>query len=109
MKHKKAKAGASIPPAQRKRMNMGGYMKVDKPKKLGAYGGGFMKKIMLVGLILMCASPMDLRTCDVMLRTENFFPTVEACLTQVGRDFEGMGLHNVYSRYKCFKMQERSF
>jgi hypothetical protein len=25
-------------------MNMGGYMKIEKPKKMGAYGGGYMHK-----------------------------------------------------------------
>mgnify|MGYP001164874802 FL=1 len=39
-KVKKAKCGASNPPA----MNMGGYMKIEKPKKMGAYGGGYMHK-----------------------------------------------------------------
>ena len=44
MKVMKAKCGASNPPAQKPKMAMGGYMKIDKPKKLGAYGGGYMKK-----------------------------------------------------------------
>tara|TARA_R100001463_G_scaffold95856_1_gene150394 strand:- start:69 stop:218 length:150 start_codon:yes stop_codon:yes gene_type:complete len=39
-KTKKIKCGASNPPA----MNMGGYMKIEKPKKMGAYGGGYMHK-----------------------------------------------------------------
>lgn len=44
MKVTKAKCGASNPPAHKPKMNMGGYMKIEKPKKLGAYGGGYMKK-----------------------------------------------------------------
>ena len=43
MKAKMAKCGASNPPAKKPKMAMGGYMKMDKPKKLGAYGGGYMK------------------------------------------------------------------
>jgi hypothetical protein len=44
MKAKMAKCGASNPPAQKPKMAMGGYMHIEKPKKLGAYGGGYMKK-----------------------------------------------------------------
>jgi len=44
MKAKMAKCGASNSPANKPKMNMGGYMKIEKPKKLGAYGGGYMKK-----------------------------------------------------------------
>ena len=43
MKAKMAKCGASYPPAKKPKMAMGGYMKMDKPKKQGAYGGGYMK------------------------------------------------------------------
>jgi hypothetical protein len=43
MKMTKAKCGASNPPAKAK-MAMGGYMKIEKPKKMGAYGGGYMHK-----------------------------------------------------------------
>jgi len=44
MKAKMAKCGASNPPAKKLKMNMGGYMRIDKPKKLGAYGGGYINK-----------------------------------------------------------------
>ena len=45
MKIEKPKCGASNPPAQKKpKMAMGGYMKMERPKKLGAYGGGYMHK-----------------------------------------------------------------
>ena len=45
MKMSKDKIGASNPPAKgRKKMAMGGYMKIEKPKKMGAYGGGYMHK-----------------------------------------------------------------
>jgi hypothetical protein len=36
--------GADVPPSNKPKMAMGGYMKIEKPKKLGAYGGGYMKK-----------------------------------------------------------------
>ena len=44
MKMTKAKCGASNPASKKPQMAMGGYMKIEKPKKLGAYGGGYMKK-----------------------------------------------------------------
>ena len=44
MKMSKAKCGASNSPANAKKMAMGGYMKIEKPKKMGAYGGGYMHK-----------------------------------------------------------------
>lgn len=44
MKMTKAKCGASNPPSKKPKMAMGGYMNIEKPKKLGAYGGGYMKK-----------------------------------------------------------------
>jgi hypothetical protein len=57
---------------------------------------------------MLCASPVDARTCDVMVRTSNSFATLQSCMAQVERDLEGMRLQNIYSRYKCFEMQERS-
>ena len=36
--------GASNAASKTPKMAMGGYMKIEKPKKLGAYGGGYMKK-----------------------------------------------------------------
>ena len=44
MKMTKAKCGASNPASKKPQMAMGGYMKIEKAKKLGAYGGGYMKK-----------------------------------------------------------------
>ena len=44
MKAKMAKCGASNPPAKKPKMAMGRFMKIDKPKKLGAYGGYLKKK-----------------------------------------------------------------
>jgi hypothetical protein len=50
MKAKRISCGADMKPTQasspkgKPSMNMGGYMKMDKPKKLGAYGGGYVKK-----------------------------------------------------------------
>lgn len=40
-----AKCGASNPAAKAKpKMNMGGYMKIEKKKPMGAAKGGYMKK-----------------------------------------------------------------
>ena len=44
MKAKMAKCGASNPPAKKPKMAMGGFMKMDKPKELCAYGVGYLKK-----------------------------------------------------------------
>ena len=49
MKAKRISCGADMRPAQpsskgKAKMAMGGYMKMEKPKKLGAYGGGYMHK-----------------------------------------------------------------
>ena len=49
MKAKRISCGADMSPAQpsskgKAKMAMGGYMKMEKPKKLGAYGGGYMHK-----------------------------------------------------------------
>ena len=44
MKMTKAKCGASNPASKNPQMNMGGYMKIEKAKKLGASNGGYMKK-----------------------------------------------------------------
>jgi len=45
MKTTKTKAcGADVPPNRKPQMNMGGYMKIEKAKKLGASNGGYMKK-----------------------------------------------------------------
>jgi hypothetical protein len=63
---------------------------------------------MWIGVILMCASPVDARTCDVLVRTSNTFPTLEACTSQVRDDLSKMGLQNIYTRYKCYEMQQRS-
>jgi hypothetical protein len=63
---------------------------------------------MWIGLIMMCASPVDVRTCNVMVRTSNFFPTLEACSEQVRTDLDGMGLQNLYTRFQCFEMKQRS-
>lgn len=43
-KPKKAKCGASVPSMKTPKMAMGGYMSIEKKKKPGAYGGGYMNK-----------------------------------------------------------------
>ena len=63
---------------------------------------------MWIGLILVCASPVDVRTCDVMVRTAGGFPTMESCISQVEADLQGMRLTNIYTRYKCYQMQGQS-
>ena len=49
MKAKRIACGADMSPAQpsskgKAKMAIGGYMKMEKPKKLGAYGGAYMMK-----------------------------------------------------------------
>jgi hypothetical protein len=41
---KKTNCGASVPSSKKPNMNMGGYMKIEKPKKLGASKGGYVSK-----------------------------------------------------------------
>ena len=43
-KPKKVKCGASNPSMNKPKMAMGGYMNIEKKKKPGMYGGGYMKK-----------------------------------------------------------------
>lgn len=63
---------------------------------------------MWIGVILICGSPVDVRTCDVLVRTHGTFPTLQACTSQVKTDLEGMGLQNIYTRYKCYQMMGQS-
>ena len=63
---------------------------------------------MWIGLILMCSSPLDVRTCDVIVRTSNTFPSLQACTAQVRQDLDDMGLQNIYTKFKCYQMQGRS-
>lgn len=44
MKKTNAKCGASNPASKKPQMAIGGYMKIEKAKKIGAYGGGYIKK-----------------------------------------------------------------
>lgn len=44
MNKSKANCGASVPASKKPKMAMGGYMKIEKPKPLGASKGGYMKK-----------------------------------------------------------------
>ncbi len=61
---------------------------------------------MFIGVILICASPMDVRTCDVLVRTDQGFFSQEACEAQVKEDLDGMiNGRNFYARFSCYKMQ----
>ena len=45
MKMTKTKAcGADVEPSRKPKMAMGGYMKIEKKKPMGASNGGYMKK-----------------------------------------------------------------
>ena len=45
MKTMKTKAcGADVPPSRKPKMAMGGYMKIEKKKPMGASKGGYAKK-----------------------------------------------------------------
>ena len=44
MKMNKANCGASVPASKKPKMAMGGYMKLEKKKPMGAAKGGYMKK-----------------------------------------------------------------
>lgn len=44
MKKTKANCGASVESMNKPKMAMGGYMKADKKKPMGAAKGGYMKK-----------------------------------------------------------------
>lgn len=63
---------------------------------------------MWIGLILMCASPVDVRTCDVLVRTDTSFPTLEQCASRIAADVEGMDLKNIYTRFKCYQIMGQS-
>ena len=61
---------------------------------------------MWIGVILICASPMDVRTCDVLMRTDQGFFSKESCTKQVKEDLDGMmNGRNFYARYQCYQMQ----
>ncbi|MFZ9079171.1 MAG: hypothetical protein ACO23H_11610 [Alphaproteobacteria bacterium] len=61
---------------------------------------------MWIAVVMICASPMDVRTCDVLVRTDQGFFSQEACAAQVREDVTKMknGM-NFYARYKCYQMQ----
>ena len=63
---------------------------------------------MWIAVVMLCSSPIDVRSCDVMVRTEGTFPTFEACSAQVEADVAGMQLPTVYLRHKCFEMRGQS-
>lgn len=61
---------------------------------------------MWIGVILICATPVDARTCDVLVRTMNAFYSRKSCEEQVKTDLTNMLQgKNIYSRYKCYQMQ----
>lgn len=61
---------------------------------------------MFIGVILICASPMDVRTCDVLVRTDQAFFSQESCEAQVEKDLDNMiNGRNFYARFNCYRMQ----
>jgi hypothetical protein len=49
---------------------------------------------------------MDVRTCDVLMRTDQGFFSKESCTKQVKEDLDGMlNGRNFYARYQCYQMQ----
>jgi hypothetical protein len=60
---------------------------------------------MWVGVVLICISPADVRTCDVLVRTDGTFFTETACNAQVKEDVQGMlNQRPLYARYKCYEI-----
>ncbi len=61
---------------------------------------------MWIAVVLVCASPMDVRTCDVLMRTDQGFFSQAACTAQVEEDVSNMlNGRNFYVRYQCYQMQ----
>lgn len=61
---------------------------------------------MWLGVILICASPMDVRTCDVLVRTDSMFFSEKACVKQVKEDVTQMlNGRRVYYRLKCYEFK----
>ena len=60
---------------------------------------------MWIGVILICASPVDATSCDVLVRTSGGVFSQDTCIAQVKDDLSNMNVQNVYTRYKCFEMQ----
>jgi hypothetical protein len=45
---------------------------------------------MWIGVVLLCLSPVDVKTCDVFVRTGGGFFSEEACSTTVGEEAQSM-------------------
>lgn len=61
---------------------------------------------MWIAVVLLCINPMDVKTCDVLVRTSEMFFTEEACEAQVSDDVrQMMNGQRMYNRYKCYQMQ----
>ena len=61
---------------------------------------------MWIAVVLICASPMDVRTCDVLVRTDQGFFSQAACKSQVEEDVKNIkNGRNFYARYQCYQMQ----
>jgi len=61
---------------------------------------------MWIAVILMCVSPVDVKTCDVLVRTDQGFFSQAACTAQVEDDVSNMMKgRNFYARYQCYQMQ----
>ena len=61
---------------------------------------------MWIGVVLLCISTVDVKTCDVLVRTDNMFFTQAACEAQVSDDVNQMtNGGKMYNRYKCYEMK----
>jgi len=61
---------------------------------------------MWIAVVLICVSPIDVKTCDVLVRTDQGFFSKAACVAQVEEDVSGMtNGRNFYARYQCYQMQ----
>lgn len=61
---------------------------------------------MWIGVVLICMSPMDVRSCDVLVRTSGSFPTEELCSSRVVADLNQMlNGRQIYARAKCYQIK----
>lgn len=61
---------------------------------------------MWIGVILICATPADARTCDVLVRTQGAFYSQQSCEQQVKTDLTNMLKDRpIYTRYKCYQLK----
>ena len=61
---------------------------------------------MWIAVVLICVSPVDVKTCDVLVRTDQGFFSKDSCIAQVEEDVSSMtNGRNFYARYQCYQMQ----